>query len=169
MTVTSSHDRVFTKAPVFTAPELTDYLHRHIPVSAAMGLAVAQIDWDGCTLVFPLRPNLNHNASAFGGSLSSALMLAGWSLVHSRLRHHGHDFVLVVSRSETQFIRPVEGNFRALSAPVAEKDWDFFSSCLERRGRGKLRLRTRVECEGQIAATMSGSFVAMTRETTSPA
>ena len=149
---------------MFTAPELTDYLHRHIPVSSTMGLSVERIDWEGCVLRFPLQPNLNHNASAFGGSLSSALMLAGWSLVHSRLRHAGHNLVLVVSRSETQFTRPVERDFSALSASIAEKDWAFFDACLQRRGRGKLRLRTRIECDGQVAATMSGSFVAMARE-----
>ena len=149
---------------MFTAPGLTDYLHEHIPVSAAMALTVERIEWERSRLTFRLQPNLNHNATAFGGSLSSALMLAGWSLVHARLRHLGHDYVLVVSRSETRFARPVESDFVAICEAIDAAKWDFFTDCLARRGRGKLPVRTRVECDGGVAATMSGTFVAMQRE-----
>ena len=128
-----------------------------------MGVGVESLTWDRLVLTFPLQPNLNHNSTAFGGSLSSALMLAGWSLTHARLRHLEYDTILVVSRSETRFLTPVEGDFRAICEQGDGKAWDFFRECLDRRGRGKLRLRTRVECNG-TAATMSGSFVAMQRE-----
>ena len=149
---------------MFTAPELTDYLRTHIPVSGAMGLAVRTVDWTQIAIDFPLQPNLNHNATAFGGSLSSALMLAGWSLAHTRLRHLDYDTVLVVSRSETRFLRPADADFVAHCEHHDDHAWDFFRECLDRKGRAKLRLKTRVERDGQVCATMAGSFVAILRD-----
>ena len=148
---------------MFTPPELTDYLHEHIPVSAAMGLQVDAVEWNTLRLRFPLVPNLNHNSTAFGGSLSSALMLAGWSLVHARLRHLNYDTILVVSKSETKFTKPVDGDFVAICEHDDEDDWQFFRDCLEQRGRAKLRVKTRVELGEVVSATMSGAFVAIDR------
>lgn len=152
---------------MFTPDELSDYLHRHIPVSAAMGVSVASLDWDGIQLAFPLQPNLNHNATAFGGSLSSALMLAGWSLTHARLRHLGYDTVLVVSRCETRFRSPVEADFKSVCRHEDAAAWEFFRECLDRKGRAKLRVECAVReagSDGPAAASMKGAFVAMLRE-----
>ena len=49
-------------------PEVQTYLHDHIPLSAAMGAGVSQADTEIVRLSAPLEPNLNHRATAFGGS-----------------------------------------------------------------------------------------------------
>ena len=153
---------------MFTPHELTEYLHMHIPVSAAMQVRAEVVDWDRLALVFPLAPNLNHNSTAFGGSLSSALMLAGWSMTHNRLRHLGYDTALVVSRSETRFLAPVASDFVATCEHSDDEAWSFFRECLDRKGRAKLRVSTQVclcdQPEAKPAATMTGAFVAIRRD-----
>ena len=53
------------------ARELEDYLHAHIPLSAAMQVAVVAVEASGVTLAAPLAPNINHRDPLFGGSASA--------------------------------------------------------------------------------------------------
>lgn len=66
------------------------YLHEHIPITRAMGLKVTAYDGDSVRLWAPLEPNLNHRNTAFGGSLSTLGILAGWSLLHVKMQEAGH-------------------------------------------------------------------------------
>jgi hypothetical protein len=51
---------------------LEQYLHEHIPLSAAMGVKVVQADPQCVVLTAPLAPNINHRDTVFGGSASGA-------------------------------------------------------------------------------------------------
>ena len=71
------------------AIDLERYLHEHIPLSKAMQVSVVSVDTDGVTLRAPLAPNINHQDTVFGGSASAVAILAGWSLLHTRLAAAG--------------------------------------------------------------------------------
>ncbi|MET0363375.1 MAG: YiiD C-terminal domain-containing protein, partial [Sphingobium sp.] len=47
---------------------LQAYLHRQIPLSAAMQVSVQSAALESVTLSAPLEPNINHKSTAFGGS-----------------------------------------------------------------------------------------------------
>ena len=49
-----------------------EYLHRHIPLSKAMGIQVVEASADGVVLGAQFEPNLNHQDTVFGGSASAA-------------------------------------------------------------------------------------------------
>ena len=51
---------------------LEQYLHAHIPLSAAMGVSVVQVADEAITLSAPLEPNINHRDTVFGGSASAS-------------------------------------------------------------------------------------------------
>jgi thioesterase domain-containing protein len=68
------------------ARELEDYLHVHIPLSAAMQVAVVAVDASGVTLAAPLAPNINHRDTVFGGSASAVAILAAWARAPRCLR-----------------------------------------------------------------------------------
>ena len=76
------------------------YLHEHIPLSAAMGTRVVRADPAEVRLEAPLEPNLNHRATAFGGSVAALAILAGWTVVHLRLRTEGVEARTVIQRSD---------------------------------------------------------------------
>jgi thioesterase domain-containing protein len=79
--------------------EVEAYLHRHIPLSADMGVAVVACEDAGVTLRAPLAPNINHRATVFGGSVSAVTILAAWTWLHFSLRAAGHTSRLVIQRN----------------------------------------------------------------------
>ncbi len=56
---------------------IESYLHREIPITAAMGIRVESYNEKELVLTAPLEPNHNHLGTAFGGSLSAIATLAG--------------------------------------------------------------------------------------------
>jgi len=137
------------------------YLHEHIPLSAAMGTRVVEAGPGTVVLEAPLAPNLNHRGTAFGGSVSALAILAGWGLVHLRLRDQGLRTHTVVQRSAVSYLRPVEAPFQARASTPSPHAWDRFVKSLRRWGRGRIRVDVEVTCSGVEVATVDGSYVAL--------
>ncbi len=144
-----------------TLEEITLYLHEHIPLTRPLGAVVEA--WDGATvrLGAPLAPNLNHRATAFGGSLSALAILSGWVLVHLALRERGIEARLVIQRSEFDFEEPVDGDFTATSALPPAKDWDRFLATLKRHRRARVAVTTTVSSASGVGGTHRGAYVAV--------
>jgi thioesterase domain-containing protein len=141
--------------------QLEAYLHEHIPLSAAMGIRVTALSGSGVTLLAPLAPNINHRHTAFGGSIASIATLAAWSLVHTRLTDGGRPSRVVVMSSQIDYHAPATGEFSARCDAPSESDWTRFVAVLDRKGRARLELTSTVHSEGILAATLTGSFVAL--------
>lgn len=139
--------------------ELEEYLHAHIPLSAAMGVAVTTATTERVTVAVPLAPNINHRHTAFGGSIATLGIIAGWSLVHLRLA--GASCRIVIQRSSTDYLAPAQGAFEATcTADSPDADWERFSISLERRGTGRITLHSSLTCDGEAVAECEGVFVA---------
>jgi thioesterase domain-containing protein len=144
-----------------TADVLQSYLHEHIPLSAAMGATVVRSGPGGVRLGAPLEPNLNHRATAFGGSVAALAILAGWALVHLRLRSEGVEARTVVQRSDIRYVHAIEGAFEARAAPPGQGDWRRFRTLLDRWGRGRIRIRVEVWWGGAPAAVLDADYVSL--------
>ena len=143
------------------ARELEDYLHAHIPLSAAMQVAVVAVEASGVTLAAPLAPNINHRDTVFGGSASAVAILAAWSLLHARLRAEGVAARLVIQSNAMDYLLPIAGDFTARSALAEPDQWPRFMRTFVRMGRARLRVTAELESDGQVAARLSGEFVAL--------
>ena len=97
-----------TDPPLLPA-ELEQYLHRQIPLSRAMAVTVESVSPRSVVLQAPLQPNINHHDTVFGGSAASVALLAGWSLLHLRLRAQGCANRLVIQRHSMEHERPIQG------------------------------------------------------------
>ncbi|MEO8299523.1 MAG: YiiD C-terminal domain-containing protein [Burkholderiales bacterium] len=91
-----------------TPLELENYLHEHIPLSAAMQLSVIDVSAEQVVLAAPLAHNINHQDTVFGGNASAVAILAAWSMLHTKLAAAGmgarlvHDLhVWAMGTSET--------------------------------------------------------------------
>jgi thioesterase domain-containing protein len=136
------------------------YLHDHIPVSAEMGVRVRSIDDGGVRLWAPLSANVNHQRTVFGGSAAAVAILAGWTLVWSRLREAGFAEGIVIQRGSIEYLRPLHADFEAqCPAPPAE-EWERFTTTLARRGRARLVLHVDLWCEGERGGAFHGTYVA---------
>lgn len=143
-----------------TQPALAEYLHNHMPLSRSMAVSVVSASAREVVLEAPLAPNLNVHGTMFGGSIATLALLAAWSVVHLRLEDDQFAGQLVVSRSETDYFRPVDGPARA-TARLDRLDWEGFSRQLNRHGKARLAVTAEVLSDEQIAARLVGTFAAI--------
>jgi thioesterase domain-containing protein len=149
------------KAFIVNAVDLERYLHEHIPLSKAMQVSVISVQTDGVTLRAPLAPNINHRDTVFGGSASAVAILAGWSLLHTRLAGAGLPSRLVIQRNTMNYELPIAGSFTARSFIQTPAAWESFVLTLKRKGRARLTVSCILEYDGQPAARLEGEFVAL--------
>jgi thioesterase domain-containing protein len=144
---------------VITPEAINLYLAEHIPISQALGAGVQAFDGDSIHIGAPLQPNLNHRNTAFGGSLATLGILAGWSLVNFNLREVGLPCRVVIQKSEMDFLLPVDADFEA----VAKKPetWETFVKTLQRRGKARLELPSDILLNDKVVAKHLGVYVAV--------
>jgi thioesterase domain-containing protein len=144
-----------------TLDEITRYLHEHIPLTRHLGATV--LEWDGTSvrLGAPLAPNLNHRATAFGGSLSALAILSGWALVHLALRERGLDARVVIQRTELDFEEPVAGDFSATSALPPAREWERFLATLSRHRRARVTVSSTLRTTSGVGGEHRGTYVAV--------
>ncbi|MGE0583383.1 MAG: YiiD C-terminal domain-containing protein [Steroidobacteraceae bacterium] len=145
----------------FDAPALRTYLRDHIPLAAAMDIAVLDAHDGAVVLGAPLAPNINHRDTAFGGSVAALAILAAWSLLHLRLQAAGIPNRLVIQRSTVDYDLPIAGAFTARASLEAPPAWAPFVKLLQRRGKARIAVVATLEYEGRIAARFAGDFVAL--------
>lgn len=144
-----------------TGTELQDYLHTHIPLSAAMQVTVKSVSDNEVVLEAPLAPNINHRETLFGGSASAVAILAAWSLLHLRTRAEGIDSRLVIQRNTMEYLLPVAGTFTARAFFTDENAWQGFVKIFQRRGRARISVISELEYAGEVAGRLEGEFVAL--------
>ena len=144
-----------------TPRNLELYLHRHIPLSKAMEVAVAACDEEGVTLAAPLTPNLNHRGTAFGGSVSSLAVLSAWTLLHVRLGAAGLPSRIVIQKSEFTYLKPIDGEFTARCPLPEAAVWNRFLTTLRRRGKARITLEAEVRSGTVAAGRFAGDYVAL--------
>ena len=136
-----------------------DRLYREIPISKAMQVSISSLTPEHAELTAPLAPNINHEGTAFGGSVSSLALLASWSLVTSVLDTIEGPFdYVVVQDSAMDFVKPVTADFmsRATFGSPVER----FTETLAKHGRARVEVVAEVRCHGVVCASMKARFVA---------
>ena len=134
---------------------------RDIPLLDAMQLSLRSYDKLTLKLDAPLAPNINNKGTAFGGSIASICLFAGWAVATLAFSDHGIDNTeIVVYQSEMTFNRPARGHLDV----VAHLKPNEFSDRLARLRRGTdQRLRFNVDIDlchdGIRCATMRGVYV----------
>jgi thioesterase domain-containing protein len=140
--------------------DLERYIHEHIPLASAMGVSVLSVAEDTVALRAPLAPNINHRQTVFGGSASALAILAGWALLHVRLRSEGIADRLVIQRNSMEYQHPVRGQFTARSMLAHPDRWKPFLAMLARRGKARVSVLAVLEDTDRVAGRFSGEFVA---------
>lgn len=143
------------------ADDVTDYLHKHIPMTRHMGVRVFRFDETSIALTTPLAPNLNHRESAFGGSIVSLAVVAGWTLIHLRLEEQGFRGRLVIQHSTSEFLHPIEDDFETHCSLASLEEWDRFRKTLSRRGKARLTLKSESKVGERTLAVHEGTYVAI--------
>lgn len=144
--------------PLNPAQRLERYMHAHIPLVTQMQVTVAGCDAQGLRLTAPLAPNINHERTAFGGSLASLMTLACWGYLWLQLEGEP-GLHIVVNEAKLSYLKPVTGALDALCPPPAAKELEKFRDTLARRGKARIELSAEARQNGAVAARYLGSFV----------
>jgi len=144
-----------------TPSEIRTYLHEHIPLSAAMQVTVEAATPEQVVLGAPLRPNINHRDTVFGGSASALAILSAWSLLHVKLSEGGYKTRLVIQRNSMSYEHAILGYFTAHALSPGAEQWKAFTRMLERKGRARISVSSTLLYEGQEVGRFEGEFVAL--------
>lgn len=136
-----------------------------MPPVAAMRVDVAGYDGECLSLRAPLAANVNDKGTAFGGSLTSLMTVAGWGLVTLQLQLRGLSAEVYVADSAIRYVAPLRDDLLALARLGEGEQWDDFFATLAARGRARVQVEAEVALpEGGVATTLSGRFVAIARK-----
>jgi len=137
----------------------TTHLFDSIAPAIAMQITVAEYTGNRLVLQAPLAPNLNDKGTAFAGSISSILALAGWGLITLRLSDAGICTMVAVTQSETGYQRPVKSDLRAV-AEISDTAVEQLVAQLSDGNRGWIDIRAELWSADDLCATMDAHYVA---------
>ncbi|HEY4330039.1 MAG TPA: YiiD C-terminal domain-containing protein [Phycisphaerae bacterium] len=142
------------------AEQATEYLHSEMPLTRAMMLAVNT--WDGMTVALsaPLEPNQNHADTAFGGSISTLGIIAGYCLLWLACKDRGISTRILIQHSSTEDLRPIDHDFAATATFTGTGITDFLKA-IQRKRRGRATVESLITCQSLVAAKHTGIYVAL--------
>lgn len=141
--------------------EIKTYLYDHIPLSKAMAVEVTQASADKVMLHAPLKPNINHRETVFGGSASALAILAAWTLLYVRLQQVGISSRVVIQRNTMQYERAIPDDFDAVAMLADAQTWQRFLNTLKRKQRARINVTATLFCRGERVGELVGDFVAL--------
>jgi len=143
--------------PNATIESLQHAYHTLIPISQHMGIQVVSYDGSCLRVTAPLANNINHQQSAFGGSLFSLVALAGWGILQLKTTELELDCNTVIAGGEVGYHLPV---FAELVCECRlPDDYAAFASRLTDTGKASILLDTGIVLDGASAMTFSGKYV----------
>jgi thioesterase domain-containing protein len=145
------------RLPLPTLDALQHAYHTLIPISKHMGLQAQAYDGQCLRVSAPLANNVNHQQSAFGGSLFSVVALAGWGILQLKITEMDLDCNTVIAGGEVSYQLPV------FSELVCEcrlpPDYPAFAAKLRETGKASILLETAILVDNTPAMTFSGKYV----------
>jgi thioesterase domain-containing protein len=134
---------------------------RDIPLLNAMQLSLHSYDNLALKLDAPLAPNINNKGTAFGGSIASICLFAGWAVATLAFADHGlGNTEVVVYQSEMTFKRPARGHLDVIARLKPDEFEDRLAD-LQRGTDERLRFDVDIDLyhDGVLCATMHGVYV----------
>ena len=141
--------------------ELQEIMHELIPISRFMGVSVSEYKRDTLTLTAPLGKNINHQQSAFGGSIFALAALAGWGILQLKLRELDLDCNIVVSDAKAKFLKPIREEL-VCKVKLNHSHLRLLKG-IERNGSALVKLDTEFCADGNTAMTSRSIYHLRTR------
>jgi len=139
---------------------LEQYLYEHIPITKALGAKVVQDNLDKVVLSAPLKENINHKKTVFGGSLHAMATLSCWSMLYINLLDLPKGFEIVISHSEVDYLHPVTDDFTSTTVlDHDQEEWRQFLRRIKRHKKARYNLQATIEQNGITALQYTGTFV----------
>ena len=142
-----------------TVAEAQDYIYTNIPITKAMGMKIEKLSNNEVQLSLPIDKNINHRGSAFGESIDSLFLTTGWAFIRFLIDHYTPTPIIVGSRGETSFIKPVLTDFVSQLEMPDEVEIQKFLSTFERFGKARITLKAGIYEDDELYASFEGDYV----------
>ena len=139
---------------------LEQYVHTNIPLTKAMGVEIREATNDKVTIFAPLEPNINHMKNIFGGSASTAAILAA-CLVFTKMKLQGLSGHIVIHKNTMTYEKPISAGFTATAQDIDELAWSKLANALVRKRMARLAVNVILECDGLQVGHLEGAFVVL--------
>lgn len=139
-----------------------------MPVTQRLGVRLVGFPNGAAQLSAPFVQNVNHQGTAFAGSLNAVATLSGWATVWLLLRERGIVAQVVIQDSSVHYLRPVTGDFEAVCEAPRQALVDHLVESLTRRGKGRIELQVQVRDDGGRAVAFRGRYVALQEPSGTP-
>lgn len=140
--------------------EITQHFYQKIPISKEIGIQVLDVSSRHARVSVPLKPNINHVQTAFGGSIYSAAALSCYALFQSLSQQAGGlSDELVIQQGTIRYLRPIRNDFTIQALLATAGDEVRFIKGLQTYGKARLLLKAEVSCEGHLCAVFEGIYV----------
>lgn len=107
----------------------------------------------------PLKNNINHKQTVFGGSLYSVSVLTGWSMVYVLLKQLEISAHIVIHHSEIDYLLPVNSDFTSCCEIKDQLQIERFKKIYQRRKKARVKLVSEVIINQQVAVRFTGVYV----------
>ena len=141
---------------------LQEVLNSEIPLTNHIGIQVREHTDASLTLYAPLKNNINHKSTAFGGSIYSISVLSGWGLIYLLLKQHHLSGHIVIQESNIKYIKPVTTDITAKCSFTSLEQQDKFVKMYKRKGLARLQLEANIVCNKEKAVIFNGTYVVHT-------
>jgi thioesterase domain-containing protein len=136
--------------------ELRNLLYDEI----AMGVEINTSDNISTSIMAPLSLNRNHLETAFGGSLSSLLILSCYAWLFHRMSEEGHVCHVLIQEAHTDYLLPVKEDLIAVCKSPDEKEFGRFLESFRRKNVGRITLHASITTSEGKCCEFRGVFVA---------
>ena len=140
------------------AQQIQELFYGKIPITQALGVRVDHDDGERLILSAPLKANVNHLGTAFGGSLNAVAVLSGYGLLWLELQDT--ECHIVIRESSISYERPVTGEIRATCLRPEAAALAAFKQDFHRKGKARIAIASTIEEQGMIAVRFQGIYVA---------
>lgn len=140
------------------ADSLTDYILSNIPILKHSKLSVAKLTDNTIKLSAPLYENRNHYGSAFGGSIATIGIVAGWAILTYKIKKENIPTTLVIKSSHTEYKLPVQNDFYA-EVIIEQNEWNNFKSKISEKGKAGISVTSKIISNGNICSEQQSIYV----------
>ncbi len=147
------------KGPRNHLTALKKKLHGEIPATRRLGIEPVRCSKETLVLKAPLALNHNDKGTAFAGSLSAVVTVAGWSAVWLAIQEAGLQGVIVIQDGAIRYRRPVTRDFEARASLPTPAQRARLLAALRKHGKARTDARVVIRESGADAVTFTGRYV----------
>ncbi len=139
--------------------EFQQFLYDHIPITEKMGFTVEEFNNTKVKIAAKLEPNINHKATAFGGSINSLMTVCGWAMVFVNIKPVDENAHIVIQKSSINYKAPIDFDFSAECEFYDEAEKERFFQIYKKHNKARLILKVKCCREDTVLAEYEGQYV----------